>query len=138
MENYIRIKESVDDFYYEEFNILKSEIQKDIKVEIINNSEFGDIGGRFNFLKQIIYVNSEQSNENMFLTLLHEYGHFLTFRDYIYKHNICPYEYGRNILKRELGAYYHGWKYIKSNSIKVSKNKWREHHIQILKDYGVL
>ena len=35
MENYIRVKEGFDDFYYEEFNILKSEIQKDIKVEII-------------------------------------------------------------------------------------------------------
>ena len=62
----------------------------------------------------------------MFLTLLHEYGHFLTFRDYIYKHNICPYEYGRNILKRELGAYYHGWKYIKCNSIKITKKAWKE------------
>ena len=128
----------VDDFYCEEFNVLKLKIQKEINVEIIDSSKFGDIGGRFNFLKQIIYVNSEQSNEIMFLTLLHEYGHFLTFRDYIYKHNICPYEYGRNILKRELGAYYHGWKFIKYNSIGVSKKRWREHHIQILKDYGVL
>ena len=51
MENYIRIKGGVDDFYYEEFNILKSEIQKDIKVDIIDSSKFGDIGGRFNFLK---------------------------------------------------------------------------------------
>jgi hypothetical protein len=132
------IVKEIDNFYMNEFNLLKEEVQKNIKVKIIDSSKFGDIGGRFNFLKQIIYVNQEQSKENMFLTLLHEYGHFLTFRDYIYKHNICPYEYGGNILKRELGAYYHGWKYIKSNSIKVSKKIWKEHHIQILKDYGVL
>ena len=132
------IIKDIDNFYDGEFNLLKEKVKKNIKVEIIDSSKFGDVGGRFNFLKQIIYVNSEQSNENMFLTLLHEYGHFLTFRDYIYVYNVCPYEYGRNILKRELGAYYHGWKFIKSNSIKVSKNKWREHHIQILKDYVVL
>ena len=40
MENHIRIKEGVDDFYYEGFNFLKSEIQKDIKIEIIDSSEF--------------------------------------------------------------------------------------------------
>jgi hypothetical protein len=138
MYNYLEIKREVEIFYENEFRLLMLEIENDIKVEIIDNSKFGDIGGRFNFLKQIIYVNSQQSNENMFLTLLHEYGHFLTFRDYIYKHNICPYEYGKNVLKRELGAYYHGWKYIKTNSIKVSKKIWKEHHIQILKDYGVI
>ena len=138
MYNYLEINREVERFYENEFRLLMLEIENDIKVEIIDNSKFGDIGGRFNFLNQIIYVNSQQSNENMFLTLLHEYGHFLTFRDYICKHNICPYEYGKNVLKRELGAYYHGWKYIKTNSIKVSKKIWKEHHIQILKDYGVI
>jgi hypothetical protein len=138
MYNYLEFKQEIENFYENEFRLLKLEIENDIKVEIIDNSKFGDIGGRFNFLNQIIYVNSQQSNEIMFLTLLHEYGHFLTFRDYIHRHNICPYEYGKNILKRELGAYYHGWKYIKSNSIKVSKKIWKEHHIQILKDYDVI
>ena len=51
MENYIKIKEGVDDFYYEEFNILKSEIQKDIKVEIINTRNIG--------FKTIFYIRNK-------------------------------------------------------------------------------
>ena len=131
------LEQELDKFYTIEFNQLIDVVRKDIQVEIIDNSVFGPISGRFNFLEQMIWVNKDLPKKSMFFTLIHEYGHFLTFRDYITKFGVDPFKYGADIRRRELGAYFHGWKFIKNNSVKISKNDWREFHLEMLDEYGV-
>lgn len=131
------LEHELNEFYTAQFNQLIDFVKKDIQVEIIDDSKFGPISGRFNFIKQMIWVNSDLPKKSMFFTLMHEYGHFLTFRDYITKFNIDPFEYGADIKRRELGAYFHGWKFIKNSGVKISKNDWREFHLEMLDEYGV-
>jgi hypothetical protein len=116
-----------------DFYLLLELVEKDIPVKLVQKTDFF---GRFNFLDMIIYINTEEPKD-IFLTLMHEYGHFLTYRDNILKFKIDPFEYGTDIRRRELGAYYHGWKFIKNNNVKISKLKWRNFHKEILNTYSL-
>lgn len=125
----------MDKNYEYMFYKLFYKLKKNIDIELVDDSIML-VSGRFNYKKMKIFINNDgRTFRDMYTTLLHEYGHYLSYINYILKFNIDVETYGENIIKRELGAYYNGWKFIKQESIDVTKEIWRNKHKQIFDIY---
>lgn len=118
--------------YGREFRKLLKIIRKEIDVIIVRTDV--EYYGRFNYKKMKIFIKKTDSHKQMYLTLIHEFGHYLSYKNLL-KFNLDVIEYGKNYKKRELGAYFYGWKFIKNNKLKIRKIEWRQYHSDIFDKY---
>ena len=91
-----------------------------------------NVVGRIDYKNRLIMLNEPTAKEAL-MTLCHEFGHLISFAKYGDREQPSK-------SKRELWAYFYGWKIVCRYNLKnlISKQDWKEHHkdeIEEIKDY---
>lgn len=118
--------------YGSEFRKLLKLIRQDIDVITVYRDV--EYHGRFNYKKMKIFIKKSDDYKQMYFTLIHEFGHYISYNNLL-KFNEDVIEYGKNYTKRELDAYFQGWRFIKNNNLQIRKIEWRQFHYEIFDRY---